>query len=118
MTGFTTLGSALPWIIKRPGEVLDYVLDLSDYLGAGETLSGVSVAADTGITIGTSPAPAVNASPLTVELPDGTTKTIATGKACVMWMIGGTVSERYTVTVAFVSGARTFVRSFEVRMVV
>lgn len=118
MTGFTTLGSALPWINKRPGAVLDYVIDLSDELGAGETLSSVSVTAETGLTIGTSPAPAVNASPLTVELPDGTTKTIAIGKACVMWLTGGTVGERYTVTVAFVSGARTFVRSFEVRMVV
>lgn len=119
MTGFTTLGSALPWINKRPGAVLDYVIDLSDELGAGETLSSVSVTAETGLTIGTSPAPAVNASPLTVELPDGTTKTIAIGKACVMWMIGGTVGERYTVTVTCVGLApRTFVRSFEVRMVV
>lgn len=118
MTGFTTLGSALPWINKRPGAVLDYVVDMSDELGAGETLSSVSVTAETGLTIGTSPAPAVNASPLTVEL-GGTYKTIAIGKACVMWLTGGTVGERYTVTVTCVGLApRTFVRSFEVRMVV
>lgn len=117
MTGFTTLESALPWINKRPGAVLDYVVDMSDELGAGETLSSVNVTAETGLTIGTSPSPAVNASPLTVRLTDGTYKTIAIGKACVLWMAGGTVGERYTVTVACVSGARTNPKSFEVRMV-
>lgn len=36
-----------------------------------------------------------------------------------MWLTGGTVGERYTVTVTCVGLApRTFVRSFEVRMVV
>ena len=64
MDGFTTLGTDVPWIRKRPGEVLDYVWDLSDYLGSSETLSGISVVADAGITIGTSPAPAVNTGPL------------------------------------------------------
>lgn len=117
MTGFTTLGSALPWIIKRPGEVLDYVLDLSDCLGAGETLAGVSVAADAGITIGTSPAPAVNTGPLQVTLPDGSSKTIATGEAAVVWLSGGSIGSRYDITLTATSGARTIQRTFQVRLV-
>ena len=117
MTGFTTLGSALPWINKRPGEVLDYVLDLSDYLGAGETLSGVSVAADTGITTGTSPAPAVNAGPLQVTLPDGSSKTISAGEAAVVWLSGGSIGNRYDITLTATSGARTIQRTFQVRVV-
>lgn len=117
MTGFTTLGAIVPWINKRPGEVLDYVWDLSDYLGAGETLSGVAVVADTGITIGTSPAPAVNAGPLQVTLPDGGSKTIAAGEAAVVWLSGGSIGNRYDITLTATSGARVIQRTFEVRMV-
>lgn len=57
MDGFVTIGASVPWINKRPGEVLDYIVDFSDYLGSGEALSGISAVADTGIVIGSSPAP-------------------------------------------------------------
>lgn len=117
MDGFVTLGAIVPWINKRPGEVLDYIWDLSDYLGAGETLSGVAVVADTGITIGASPAPAINASPLQVMLADGSSKTIAAGEAAVIWLSGGTVGSRYDVTATATSGARTIQRTFQVRVV-
>ena len=117
MEGFVTLGTEVPWIRKRPGEVLDYVWDLSDYLGSSETLSGISVVADAGITIGTSPAPAINASPLQVTLPDGSSKTIAAGEAAVIWLSGGTIGSRYDITATATSGARTIQRTFQVRVV-
>ncbi len=117
MDGFNTLGAIVPWINKRPGEVLDYIWDLSDYLGAGETMSGVAVVADTGITIGASPAPAVNAGPLQVTLPDGSSKTIATGEAAVVWLSGGSIGNRYNITLTATSGARTIQRTFQVRVV-
>jgi hypothetical protein len=117
MEGFVTLGTDVPWIRKRPGEVLDYVWDLSDYLGSSETLSGISVVADAGITIGTSPAPAINVSPLQVTLADGSSKTIAAGEAAVIWLSGGTIGSRYDITATATSGARTIQRTFQVRVV-
>lgn len=117
MEGFVTLGTDVPWIRKRPGEVLDYVWDLSDYLGSSETLSGISVVADAGITIGTSPAPDVNAGPLQVTLPDGSSKTIDAGDAAVVWLSGGSIGSRYDITLTATSGARTIQRTFQVRVV-
>ena len=117
MDGFVTLGTSVPWINKRPGEVLDYVLDMSDYLGAGETLSGVSVVSDTGITICSSPAPTVNSGPLQVTLADGSSKTIAAGEAAVVWLSGGSIGSRYDITLTASSGARTIQRTFQVRVV-
>jgi hypothetical protein len=117
MDGFVTLGTEVPWIRKRPGEVLDYVWDLSDYLGSSETLSGISVVADAGITIGASPAPAINAAPLQVTLPDGSSKTIAAGEAAVIWLSGGSIGSRYDITLTATSGARTIQRTFQVRVV-
>lgn len=117
MAGFVTIGAGVPWINKRPGEVLDYVWDLSDYLAAGESLSGISVTADSGITIGTSPAPAVNASPLDVRLPDGSSKTIPAGEAAIIWLSGGNIGSRYDITATATSGARTIQRTFQVRVV-
>lgn len=116
-TGFNTIGSALPWIEKRPGALLDYVIDFSDDLAAGETLSSASVSVEAGITLGSSPAPYVNSSTLTVRLKDDTTKTIAAGKAVVLWLSGGTLGERYDVTVTCPQGGRILPRTFEVRMV-
>lgn len=118
MTGFVVLGQSLPFISKRAGEVLDYALDFSDWLGVGEVLSSVSASAASGITIGSSPAPAVNAGSLTVTHEDGAIRTVAPGEAAVLWLSGGTTGQRYVVTVTCTSGARTVQRSFEVRVVV
>lgn len=119
MEGFVTLGAVVPWIHKRPGEVLDYVADLSDWLGTGETLASVAVVADTGLTVVSIPATAINAAPLTVTLADGTVKTIATGEAAVIWLSGGSAGSRYDVTVTCtVSGSpRVVQRTFQVRVV-
>lgn len=117
MDGFATLGQSVPWINKRPGEVLDYIWDLSDYLASGESLNSVSVTADSGISIGTSPAPAVNASPLAVVLPDGSDKTIPPGEAITIWLSGGSIGSRYDITATATSGARTIQRTFQVRVV-
>lgn len=116
-TGFTTIGSAIPWIEKRPGALLDYVIDFSDDLPAGEALSSVTVDPEAGIVVGSSPAPAINSGALTVKLKDDTTKTIAIGKAVVLWLSGGTLPGRYLVTVNCPQGARILSRTFEVRMV-
>jgi len=117
MTGFTTIGSALPWINKHPGTVLDYVIDFTDQLGAGETLSSVTVSAESGITVGSSPAPSVNGGALSMAMPDGTTRNIAAGKAVVVWLSGGTVGGRYDITVTAPSGSRVLQQSFQVRVV-
>lgn len=119
MDGFTTLGTEVPWIRKRPGEVLDYIADLSDWLGPGETLASVTAVADIGLTVLSSPAPAVNASPLTVTLADGSEKTIATGEAAVIWLSGGTAGSRYDVTLTcpVANSPRVVQRTFQVRVV-
>ena len=119
MDGFVTLGTEVPWIRKRPGEVLDYIADLSDWLGPGETLASVAASADTGLTVLGSPAPAVSSSPLTVTLADGSEKTIATGEAAVIWLSGGAVGSRYdvTVTCAVTGSVRVVQRTFQVRVV-
>ena len=117
MTGFTTLGSALPWINKRPGAVRDYVIDFTDQLGAGETLSSVTVSAEAGITVGSSPAPAVNGGSLSMEMPDGSMHNIAAGKAVVLWLSGGSVGGRYDVTVTAPVGSGAVQQSFQVRVI-
>jgi len=115
-TGFNTLGSAVAWIEKRPGELKDYYVDYTDDLAEGETLSSVAAAVGTGITLA-SPAPTINAGPVTVKLRDGTTTTIAAGKAAVVWLSGGAVGDRPLVTVTCPQGARILQRNFEVRIV-
>mgnify|MGYP000865172881 CR=1 FL=1 len=119
MEGFVTLGTEVPWIRKRPGEVLDYVADLSDWLGTGETLASVGGVAGTGLTVVSIPAPAINAAPLTVTLSDGSAKTLATGEAAVIWLSGGTAGSRYDVTITCpVAGSpRVVQRTFQVRVV-
>lgn len=98
MQGFQTIGSSVPWIEKAPGAMLDYVIDFSDLLDPAETLAGITPTVETGLTVGSSPAPAVNAAPLTVTLKDGAVKNIATGKAVIIWLGGGTENDRYRVT--------------------
>ena len=119
MDGFTTLGTDVPWIRKRPGEVLDYIVDLSDWLGTGETLASVTATADAGISIGTSPAPAVNSSPLYVTLADESVKSIPAGEAAVIWLSGGAIGSRYDVTVTcpVAGSAKVVQRTFQVRVV-
>lgn len=117
MDGFVTIGHPTPWINKRPGEVLDYIWDLSDYLATGETLSSISATADTGITISATPAPAITASPLDVLLPSGEQKTIPAATAAIIWLSGGTAGNRYDITATATSGARTVQRTFQVRVV-
>lgn len=119
MEGFVTIGAEVPWIRKRPGEVLDYIADLSDWLGPGETLASATAVADAGLTVLSSPAPAVNAAPLTVTLADGSEKTIAAGEAAVIWLSGGSAGSRYDVAVTCtVSGSqRVAQRTFQVRVV-
>ena len=116
---FTTLGASAPWINKRPGEVLDYIWDLSDWLGPGETLVSVTAVADTGIAVASNPAPAINPSPLSVTLPDGSAKTLATGEAAVIWLSGGTAGSRYDVTLTcpVANSPRVVQRTFQVRVV-
>ena len=65
----------------------------------------------------TSPAPAVNTGPLQVTLPDGSSKTIATGESAVVWLSGGSIGSRYDITLTATSGARVIQRTFQVRVV-
>lgn len=119
MDGFTTVGTKRPWIEKRPDEVLDYVIGLSDWLPAGATLASVSADADVGLTVLNSPAPAVSSVPITVTLQDETERTFPAGEAVVIWLSSGTVDARYAVTVTcpVVNSPLVVQRSFEVRVV-
>ena len=41
----------MSWSPKSPADVADYYVDWTDFLSANETISGVTVTADTGITV-------------------------------------------------------------------
>ena len=62
---------------KDPDSVLDYVMDWSDWLGATDTISVSTWAADAGITI------------------DSNTNSTTTAT---VWLSGGTVRRKYIVT--------------------
>ncbi|MGW6255425.1 phage fiber-tail adaptor protein [Streptomyces sp. NPDC055085] len=82
--------------LKDPGDVLDYAVDWSLWLAAGETISSSSFVVGAGITMNSS--------------------TNSTVKATV-WLAGGTQGMAYQVTNTIVtSAARTAVRSFTVRV--
>lgn len=78
---------------KHPSEVVDYALDFDDWLVGAETLSTLtSCTAGAGITVGSSPAPAIS------------------GTTVVFWLSGGTSGTTYNVQVVVVtSGGRTLV---------
>lgn len=74
------------WLHDASAE-LDYTIDWSGWLAAGETISTSAWVAETGITIMPSPAPS-------------NTTTTAT-----VWLTGGTVGQGYNVTNTIVTSA-------------
>jgi hypothetical protein len=78
---------------KHPGETVDNPLDYTDWLVGAETLSTISsVTVGTGITLASSPAPAIN------------------GALVTFWLSGGSNGQTYTVRVIVTtSGGRTLV---------
>lgn len=70
-----------PFPPKDPLAVLDYALDWSAWLQAGETLSTATVTADAGLTVQASPAPGIN------------------GSKVVWWLSGGTAGTTYGIEV-------------------
>lgn len=75
---------------QHPGDVLDHAIDCADWLATGDALSTVAVAADAGITVGSSPAPAIS------------------GTSVVFWLSGGTTGTTYNVQVTITTtGGRT-----------
>lgn len=83
---------------KHPSEVVDYSLDFAGWLVDGETLQTLSsCAADSGLTIGAAPAPAIS------------------GTEVVFWASGGTTGATYAgETVVVTSGGRTLVADWQI----
>lgn len=78
------------WPDKHPSDVLDYAVAFATWLETGDSLSTVSVSADAGITVGSSPAPAID------------------GTDVVLWLSGGTTGTTYDVQVTVTTdGGRT-----------
>lgn len=69
---------------KQPNDVLDYDLDYSEFLSAGDSLSNLSTAA-------------VSPSGLTVHTP------LVIGKTLKIWVQGGSAGVKYKVTVQAVT---------------
>lgn len=67
--------------LKAPVAILDYQLDWTDWLQAGESLTTCTVTADVGITVGSNPAPVI------------------VGKAVVWWLLDGVIGQSYDVVV-------------------
>lgn len=94
MRGFITTGDTAH-IERDDDDVLDYVLDYTDWL-QGDTLSAVDAVAS-GVTLGNV---SVNAAPITV---DG--ESVAAGKAVVFWLSGGTSGVRGSLSIKITSAA-------------
>lgn len=82
---------------KAPAAVLDYQMDWSAWLAAGETISSANVTADAGITVN----------------PTGKS-TSTSGGVVTFWLGGGTLGTTYTVTVTVTTNSRTDSRSIQV----
>lgn len=83
---------------KHPGELVDYAPDFVDQLVGAEILQTLtSCTVGTGLTLGSSPAPAIS------------------GSTVVFWVSGGTHGQTYRVTITVVtSGGRILVMVGEI----
>lgn len=96
-TTYRNQGDGIPIIDKAPNAVLDYLMQWTDWLAAGETISGNVVTTDTGIV----------AAPVT-----------ATSTTVTVWLSGGTTKVTYLVTIRITTSAgRTDERSFRVNVI-
>ena len=81
---------------QQPSEVLDYDIDLTDWLATGDTVSGSTVTAETGLTV-------------TIANEDTSTPKV--------WCSGGTDGTTYKVTVLITtSGGRTKEVDFKIKV--
>lgn len=84
--------------VKDPDSVLDYVLNLTEFLADGDTLKTSPLVVDaSGITVDSA---AVNAAPVTV-VQDGQVVTVAPYKGVVIWLSGGAAGASAVVTTRF-----------------
>lgn len=86
-----------PMPSKAPAAILDYQMDWSGWLAAGETISSADVSADAGITVN----------------PPGKSTGIANG-VVTFWLGGGTSGTTYNVTVTVTTSARTDSRTIQI----
>jgi hypothetical protein len=84
---------------KAPAAVLDYQMDWSGWLAAGETISGADVSAESGITVN----------------PAGKT-TSTSGGVVTFWLGGGTAGVTYNVTVTVTTNSRVDSRTIQVQV--
>jgi hypothetical protein len=89
----------IPLPPKAPAAVLDYQMDWSSWLAAGETISSAAVTADAGITVN----------------PSGKSTSTANG-VVTFWLGGGTAGIAYSVTVTVTTSARVDSRSIQVQV--
>lgn len=84
---------------KAPASKLDFSMNWTPWLTAGDAISTATWTAATGITISSSPTPSLSAN-------------VAT-----LWLEGGTAGVNYTVTCAVVTtGGRTDERSIQIQV--
>jgi hypothetical protein len=91
------MGLASPLPPKAPAAVLDYQMDWSNWLAAGETISSADVSAATGLTVN----------------PAGKATSVAAG-VVTFWLGGGTSGATYAVTVTVTTGSRVDSRTIQV----
>jgi hypothetical protein len=84
---------------KAPAAILDYVMDWTAWLAAGETISSANVTADVGIDVN----------------PAGKT-TSTSGGIVTFWLGGGTSGKTYNVTVTVTTNLRTDSRTIVVQV--
>jgi len=92
---------SLKRFVKDPQEVLDYIIDWSEWLVAGDTINAVTVTTPAGISTTTSGTPVTPAGP-----------TVVGGTATKVWVAGGTAGTSYDIacrvtTVGTRQGERT-----------
>jgi hypothetical protein len=90
------MGFASPLPPKAPAAVLDYQMDWSSWLAAGETISSAVVSADAGLTVN----------------PAGKATSVTAG-VVTFWLGGGT-SGTYAVTVTVTTSSRVDSRTIQV----
>lgn len=88
--------------VKDPDSVLDYVLDVTEFLSDGDTLkSNPLVVTASGVTVDSY---SVNTASITVA-DSGQVRTVAPFKAVVVWLSNGTAGTSAVVTVRFETNA-------------
>lgn len=78
--------------VKAPSDILDFTWDWSVWLPGGDTISGITFTATSGITVEGSPAPSHTTTSATVWLGSGTASTVYQ-VTCQITTVGGRTAQ-------------------------